>query len=85
MIEHCLCGLIVKSDGRELSPRQEVEDEKAMDCLERQETLLAITGQVGDPLYSSTWEAVRTLKHPIRGIDTRQSVRWICATSMMGL
>ena len=43
------------------------------------------TGQVGVPLYSSTWEAVRTLKHPVRGIDTRQSIRWICATSMMGV
>ena len=35
--------------------------------LERQETLLAVTGQVGDPLYSSTREAVLRLKHPIRG------------------
>jgi hypothetical protein len=35
--------------------------------LERQETLLAVTGQVGDPLYSSTREAVHTLKRPIRG------------------
>jgi hypothetical protein len=26
--------------------------------LERQETLLAVTGQVGDPLYSNTREAV---------------------------
>jgi hypothetical protein len=37
----------------------------------RQETLLAVTGQVGDPLYSSTREAVLTLKHPIRRIDTK--------------
>jgi hypothetical protein len=39
--------------------------------LERQETLLAVTGQVGDPLYSSTREAVHTLERPIRGIDMR--------------
>jgi hypothetical protein len=51
--------------------------------LERQETLLAITGQVGDPLYSSTREAVYTLKRPIRGIDTKQSIRWIRTTSVM--
>jgi hypothetical protein len=51
--------------------------------LERQETLLAVTGQVGDPLYSNTREAVLRLKHPIRGIDTVQSIRWIRATSMM--
>jgi hypothetical protein len=44
---------------------------------------LPFTGQVGDPLYSSTREAVLTLKHPIRGIDTRQSIRWVRATSMM--
>jgi hypothetical protein len=50
----------------------------------RQETLLAVTGQVGDPLYSNTREAVLRLKRPIRGIDTRQSIRWIRATSMMG-
>jgi hypothetical protein len=52
--------------------------------LERQETLLAVTGQVGDPLYSSTREAVCTLKRPLRGIDMRQSIRWIRATPMMG-
>jgi len=51
--------------------------------LERQETLLAITGQVGDPLYSGTWEAVRTLKCSIRGIDMSQSIRWIHATLVM--
>jgi hypothetical protein len=45
---------------------------------------LPSTGQVGDLLYSNTWEAVRTLERPIRGIDMRQSIRWIYATSMMG-
>jgi hypothetical protein len=35
--------------------------------LERQETLLAVTGQVGVPLYTGTREAVRTLKCPLRG------------------
>jgi hypothetical protein len=59
-----------------------------MDCrmgkeTKRQETLLAVTGQVGDPLYSSTREAVLTLKRPIRGIDMSQSIRWIHATSVM--
>jgi hypothetical protein len=39
------------------------------ELLERQETLLAVTGQVGDPLYSGTREAVLRLKRPIRGID----------------
>jgi hypothetical protein len=71
-----------------LSPRQEVEGRRQMDCgmgkeTKRQETLLAVTGQVGDPLYSSTREAVLTLKCPIRGIDMSQSIRWICATSVM--
>jgi hypothetical protein len=32
MIECCLHGQVARSDARELSPRQEVEDEKAMDC-----------------------------------------------------
>jgi hypothetical protein len=45
---------------------------------------LPSTGQVGDSLYRSTREAVLTLKRPIRGIDMRQSIRWIHATSMMG-
>ena len=35
----------------------------------RQETLLAILGQERAPIYTSTREAVHTLKHPIRGID----------------
>ena len=57
----------------------------------RQETLLAVIGQVGVPLYSSKREAVLTLKRPIRGIDRShsdseidQSIRWIRATSMTG-
>jgi hypothetical protein len=53
------------------------------ELLERQETLLAVTGQVGGPLYSNTREAVRTLEHLIRGIDTSQSIRWIHTTSVM--
>jgi hypothetical protein len=32
MIEHCLCGQVAKSDRRELSPQQEVEGEKPIDC-----------------------------------------------------
>jgi hypothetical protein len=32
MIEHCLHGQVARSDGRELSLRQEVEDKKAMNC-----------------------------------------------------
>ena len=32
---------------------------------------LPSTGQVGDPLYSTTREAVLTLKHPIRGRSQR--------------
>jgi hypothetical protein len=37
MEERCLPGQVARSDRRGLSPRQEVEDEKAMDCLEGQE------------------------------------------------
>jgi hypothetical protein len=37
MIECCLHSQVTRSDGRELSPRQEVEDEKASRLLERQE------------------------------------------------
>jgi hypothetical protein len=40
----------------------------------RQETLLAILGQERTPIYTSTREAVHALKHPIRGIDKRQSI-----------
>jgi hypothetical protein len=40
----------------------------------RQETLLAILGQERAPIYTSTREAVHTLKHPIRGIDKRQFI-----------
>jgi hypothetical protein len=83
MIGCCLHGRVARPDRGELSLRQEVEGRKAMDLLERQETLLAVTGQVGDPLYSNTREVVLTLKCPIRGIDTRWSIRWICTISMM--
>jgi hypothetical protein len=51
--------------------------------LERQETLLAATGQVGDPLYSNTREAVLRLKHPIRGIDRSHSDSEIDQSIMM--
>jgi hypothetical protein len=40
---------------------------REVDCIGRQETLLAAAGQVGDPLYSNTREAVLSLKRPIRG------------------
>jgi hypothetical protein len=53
------------------------------ELLERQETLLAVTGQVGHPLYSSTREAVHTLKHPVRGIDTSHSDSEIDQSIMM--
>jgi hypothetical protein len=46
---------------------------------------LPVTGQVGDSLYRSTGEAVRALKRPIRGIDMKQSIRWIHTTSVMGM
>ena len=53
--------------------------------LERQETLLAVTGQVGDPLYSNTREAVCTLKRPIRGIDMSHSDLEIDQSIMMDM
>jgi hypothetical protein len=40
----------------------------------RQETLLAVLGQERTPIYSSTREAVCTLKCPIRGKEIRQSI-----------
>jgi hypothetical protein len=43
------------------------EQRRGLDCVRRQETLLAVTWQVGDSSYSDTGEAVRTLKRPIRG------------------
>jgi hypothetical protein len=49
----------------------------------RQETLLAVYRASRGLLIQKYREAVRTLKCPIRGIDTRQSIRWIHATSMM--
>jgi hypothetical protein len=41
--------------------------------LKRQESLLGVTGQVGDPLYGSIGEAVLRLKCAIRGIDRSYS------------
>jgi hypothetical protein len=64
---------VAKSDRRELPPWQEVED-NGMDWVEDKRLYLPSTGQVGDSLYSNAREAVRTLKHPIRGIDKRQSI-----------
>jgi hypothetical protein len=64
---------VAKSDRRRLPPRQEVED-KEVDWVEDKRLYLPSTGQVGNLLYSNTWEAVRTLEHPIRGIDKRQSI-----------
>jgi hypothetical protein len=40
-----------------------------MDWVRDKRLYLPFTGQVGNPLYSSTREAVLRLKHPIRGID----------------
>jgi hypothetical protein len=65
-----------------LSPRQEVE-EKGVDWMRRQETLLAVIGQVRDPLYSSTREAVLTLKRPIRGIGRSHTELEIHQSIMM--
>jgi hypothetical protein len=73
---------VAKSDRRRLPLWQEVEDKK-VDWVEDKRLYLPSIGQVGNLLYSNTWEAVRTLKRPIRGIDMRQSIRWICATSKM--
>jgi hypothetical protein len=53
------------------------------ELLERQETLLAVIGQVGDPLYSNTREAVLRLKHPIRGISKSQNDSEIDQSIMM--
>jgi hypothetical protein len=61
---------VTKSDRRELPLRQEVED-NGMDWVEDKRLYLPSIGQVGDSLYSSTREAVCTLKCPIRGIDKR--------------
>jgi hypothetical protein len=57
--------------------------QKGNGLLERQETLLAVTGQVGDPLYSSTREAVLRLKRPIRGIDRSHNDSGIDQSIMM--
>jgi hypothetical protein len=57
---------VTKSDRRELSLQQEVED-NGMDLVEDKRLYLPSTGQVGDSLYTSTREAVHTPKHPIRG------------------
>jgi hypothetical protein len=51
-----------------LPPRQEVEGNTNR-LVERQETLLAILWQVRSHIYTSTGEAVHTLKCPIRGMD----------------
>jgi hypothetical protein len=64
---------VAKLSERELSLQQEVE-ENGLDWVEDKRLYLLSTGRVGDPLYSSTWEAVCTLKHLIRGIDMRQSI-----------
>jgi hypothetical protein len=57
---------VAESDKRELPLRQKVEG-KGVDWVEDKRLYLPSTGQVGDLLYSSTWEAVCTLEHPIRG------------------
>jgi hypothetical protein len=64
---------VAKSDRREPPPRQEVEDNR-MDWVEDKRLYLPSTGQVGDSLYSSTGEAVHTLKHPLGGIDSRSHI-----------
>jgi hypothetical protein len=38
MIECCLHGQVTLSDRRELSPQQEVEDERGIDCQEGKKT-----------------------------------------------
>jgi hypothetical protein len=53
------------------------------ELLRRQETLLAVTGQVVVPLYSITMEAVLRLEHPIRGIDTSHTDSEIIQSIMM--
>jgi hypothetical protein len=58
--------LVTESDRRRLPLRQEVED-KEVNWVEDKRLYLPSIGQVGNLLYSSTWEAVRTLKCPIRG------------------
>jgi hypothetical protein len=58
---------------------------KGNGLLERQETLLAIIGQVGDPLYSNTREAVLRLRHPIRGIDRSHNDSEIDQSIMMDM
>jgi hypothetical protein len=57
---------VAKPGGRRLPSRQEVED-KEVNWVEDKRLYLLVTGQVGDPLYSNTREAVHTLKCPIRG------------------
>ena len=57
---------VARSDRREMPLWQEVEDDR-MDWVEDKRLYLPSTGQVGDSLYSSTGETVRTLKRPIRG------------------
>jgi hypothetical protein len=57
---------VAKPGGRRLPLWQEVED-KEVNWVEDKRLYLPFTGQVGDPLYSNTREAVHTLKCPIRG------------------
>jgi hypothetical protein len=59
-------GSVAKPDVGRLPLRQEVED-KEVNWVEDKRLYLPSTGQVGDSLYSSTGEAVRALKRPIRG------------------
>jgi hypothetical protein len=73
---------VAKSDGRELSPQQEVED-NGMDWVEDKRLYLPFTGQVGDSLYSNTWEAVHTLKCPLMGIDRSHNDSEIDQSIMM--
>jgi hypothetical protein len=72
-MERCPPWPVVKANGSELSLQQEVEG-KEVDCVGDKRLYLPSTGQVGDLLYSNAQKAVCILKHPIRGIDMRQSI-----------
>jgi hypothetical protein len=64
---------VAESVRRRLPSQQEVED-KEVNWVGDKRLYLPSIGQVGDLLYSNTWEAVCTLKCPMRGISRRQSI-----------
>jgi hypothetical protein len=64
-------------------PPQQRKGEGNVIGVEDKRLYLLSTGQVGDPLYSSTREAVLRLKCPIRGIARSYSASEIDQSIMM--